>query len=309
MSAGKVEVVVAISQALVFVLQRGLNIDVAAAQQVLPYIKVRGLRAAVGLQHGKFAAQFIAHVGRTHADAGRPRANGKLVVQLVIALFAVAGKQARVQLVTQGQGAVDAGGHAQAVFACVGAAKVVGVDAAGDPGAGFGVDNKVGCARLGARPQRTGRDHAGQVVQQQQRLVQATAVYRITRKQGFEHVRQHAIARARCVIQQDLAVRPFHDADANQAALDFLGRQIRACQQVAVMPIVFGEPLRGGAQAVQVLLRPKQIGQQGLECGLVVCVVAVQQEAVDQDPAVFGRILFRGVRGGALGGDIQRRRL
>ncbi|MNS90940.1 hypothetical protein D3C72_1250120 [compost metagenome] len=75
------------------------------------------------------------------------------------------------------------------------------------------------------------------------------------------------------------------------------------------MPVVFGEPFRGSAQAVQVLLRPKQIGQQGLECGLVVCVVAVQQEAVDQDPAVFGRILFRGVRGGALGGDIQRRRL
>ncbi|MNS82052.1 hypothetical protein D3C71_1340800 [compost metagenome] len=70
MGACQAEVVVAIPQALVLVLQRGLDIGVATAQQVLPYIKVGGLRAAVGLQHGKLAAQFIAHVGRTHADAG-----------------------------------------------------------------------------------------------------------------------------------------------------------------------------------------------------------------------------------------------
>ncbi|MNV42406.1 hypothetical protein D3C71_1340790 [compost metagenome] len=167
-------------------------------------------------------------------------------------------------MVTQGQGAVEAGRHAKAVFARVGATKVVGVDAAGDPGAGFGVDNKVGCARLGARPQRTGRDHAGQVVQQQQRLVQATAVNGITRMQGFEHGRQHAIPRTRSIVQQDLAIRPFHDADANQTILDFLSRQVGARQQVAVMPIVVGQPFRRSAQAVQVLLRPKQIGQQGL---------------------------------------------
>ncbi len=159
------------------------------------------------------------------------------------------------------------------------------------------------CRGLGARAQGTGGDHAGRSLSRSS----AGPGYRERHHPDARGSSTGAstIPRTRSIVQQDLALRPFHDTNANQAILDFL-RGWR--QQAAVMPM-FREASPAAARKP---FRSCSTQETAREQGFVARACRKRGCCPTGKPFTKTRLLLAAsvwMCAGALGRNVQRRRL
>ena len=276
-----------VDEPLVLVRQLRDKVAVARAHDRVKGVDALHLTLACRIEVGEVLRQPVFELRPAHANARAVVPDGNEVGEAGVPHAFVGGETAEACLVAITERRVPVEVGARAVLAGEAVAVIVGVDEPVQYSARLGnVDAQVGGAERPARPDLGGHLCSGQIVDDEQRPLEAglgddLALLEMRAEDADEQAVRDA--RTRAAIELQLPDASLEDADLDSAAVDRLLRQISLGEEVAARTIERAHFRRRLVQAFEIELLADELLDQGLKLRLRVKRVAGEGELLDLD--------------------------